>query len=77
MFLICPWRKGHTGIKAPGSALRKISRNGHSWNWEEEMGDWLPKEKVVGPELRMQGTLQSLQGGKGGRTLAVPESGKP
>jgi hypothetical protein len=60
-FLMCLWRKGHTGIQTPGSALRKICRADHSGNWEEEMGHWLPKERVVGPELEEAEYPPSIQ----------------
>lgn len=52
---MCLWRKGHTGVKSPGTALRKRPTTEPLGTRKKEMDDWLAKEKVVGPGLEDAG----------------------
>ena len=75
LFLICLWRKGHTGIKLRNSS-EEDTQNQAFGDEEEEMGDWLVKEKAVGPELEDAGHPPEPPVMEGGRTLAVLELAK-
>lgn len=68
MFLICLWRKGHTGIKLRSSS-EEDPQNRAFGDEEEEMGDWLAKEKAVSPELEDAGHPHGPPGMEGRQNL--------
>lgn len=51
---MCLWRKGHKGLKLWSSSEVDTQNRGFG-DEEEEMGDWLAKERAVGPELEDAG----------------------